>query len=89
MSSNADIWLSKESSEPAMAAPQSALKGNAYLEFITQDWVKELKDQKQINAVKVRASKSLADLHVKCHAVPTRKKLQQELETIANRIAMK
>ena len=29
------IWLSKEISEPAMAAPQSALKGNANLEFIT------------------------------------------------------
>ena len=34
MSSNASIWLSKESSEPTMAVPQLALKGNAYLEFI-------------------------------------------------------
>ena len=54
-----------------------------------KDWVKELKNQKEIDAVKVDTARNLADLHTKCHAVPTRKKLQQELETIANRIAMK
>ncbi len=36
MPCNADILLSKESSEPAIAAPHSALKGYAYLEFIMQ-----------------------------------------------------
>ena len=38
------------------------------------DWVKELKDEKQINAVKIEAARNLADLYTKCHAGITRQK---------------
>ena len=51
------------------------------------DWVKELKDQSSVTAEKVKTDKNLADLYTKCHAVTVRKRLQQELEAVANRIA--
>ena len=47
------------------------------------DWVKELKDQTQITAVKVATEKNLADLYTKCHSAATRKVLQQELAGMA------
>ena len=51
------------------------------------DWVKELKDQTQITAVKVATEKNLADLYTKCHSAATRKVLQQELARIALEVA--
>ena len=52
-----------------------------------KDWVKELKDQSIITAVKVKTGENLADLHTKCHSISTRNKLQQELMSIATKIA--
>ena len=51
------------------------------------DWVKELKDQLSVTAAKVKTDKNLADLYTKCHSVPVRARLQQELEDVAKRIA--
>ena len=51
------------------------------------DWVKELKDQSSVTAVKVPTEQNLADLLTKCHAKAVRLKLQQQLEKIANSIA--
>ena len=55
------------------------------------DWIKELKDQGSVTAVKVRTEQNLADLFTKiqCHTVhvPVRKRLQQELEELVAGIA--
>jgi hypothetical protein len=51
------------------------------------DWVKELKDQSSVTAVKVKTEKNLADLYTKCHTVPVRRRLQKELEEVAAKIA--
>ena len=48
------------------------------------DWVKELKNEKEIDAVKIETARNLADLYTKYHTVPTREKLQSEMEHIAN-----
>ena len=53
------------------------------------DWVQELKDEKQINAVKIETARNLADLYTKCHMVATRKKLQAEMELLALETASK
>ena len=55
--------------------------------LMASDWVQELKDQKSVTAVKVKTEKNLADLLTKCHSVTVRKRLQKELEEIANNIA--
>ena len=51
------------------------------------DWVKELKDQSSVTAVKVKTEKNLADLYTKCHTAPVRRRLQKELEEVAAKIA--
>ena len=53
------------------------------------DWIKELKDQESVTAVKVKTEKNLADLFTKCHTLAVRKRLQQELEQLAKDIAAK
>ena len=53
-------------------------------------WVlqfKELKGQLSVTAEKVKTDKNLADLYTKCHSIPVRAMLQQELEEVAERIA--
>ena len=52
------------------------------------DWIKELKDQGSVTAVKVKTEKNLADLFTKCHTLTARKRLQQELEQLAKDIAV-
>ena len=39
------------------------------------DWIKELKDQASVTAVKVPTEENLADLFTKCHSRPVRMKL--------------
>ena len=49
-------------------------------------WIKELKDQASVTAVKVPTEENLADLFTKCLSNTVRMKLQQQLQKIANRI---
>ena len=51
------------------------------------DWIKELKDQKSVTAVKVPTDENLADLLTKCHSRTVRARLEKQLEKIANSIA--
>ena len=51
------------------------------------DWIKELKDQASVTAVKVPTEKNLADLLTKCHTKPVRDKLEAHLTKIATEIA--
>ena len=51
------------------------------------DWIKELKDQSAVTAVKVATDKNLADLFTKCHSAATRNKLQQELNGMAEKVS--
>ena len=47
------------------------------------DETKELKNEKEIDAVKMETAKNLADLYTKCHTVSASQKLQSQLEQLA------
>ena len=46
------------------------------------EWVKELKDTSQFEAVKIATDKNVADLFTKCLIEPTRARLFKQIKTV-------
>ena len=81
----AGVSYQHTSSTRSCASESSKLVRGVYDQ--RSDWVKELKDQSSVTAIKVKTEKNLAGLYTKCHAAPVRRRLQKELEEVAAKIA--